>query len=105
MAFKAYQKARLAQYDLIVNGIKDEQDTSNQIKLVEQVIVSKVTGMVIASADSKALVPLIDRVADQVSRLGFDERFRRMWRYYLAYCAAGFKTRRTDVLQAHFRHI
>ncbi len=46
-----------------------------------------------------------DRVADQVSKLGFDERFRRMWRYYLAYCAAGFKTRRTDVLQAHFRHI
>ena len=46
-----------------------------------------------------------DRVADQVSRLGFDERFRRMWRYYLAYCAAGFKTRRTDVLQAHFKHI
>jgi len=36
---------------------------------------------------------------------GFDERFRRMWRYYLAYCAAGFSTRRTDVLQAHFRHI
>ncbi len=46
-----------------------------------------------------------DRVADQVSKLGFDERFRRMWRYYLAYCAAGFKTRRTDVLQAHFKHI
>jgi len=46
-----------------------------------------------------------DRVADQVGKLGFDERFRRMWRYYLAYCAAGFATRRTDVLQAHFRHI
>jgi cyclopropane-fatty-acyl-phospholipid synthase len=46
-----------------------------------------------------------DRVADQVARLGFDDRFRRMWRYYLAYCAAGFSTRRTDVLQAHFRHI
>jgi len=46
-----------------------------------------------------------DRVADQVTRLGFDDRFRRMWRYYLAYCAAGFSTRRTDVLQAHFRHI
>jgi cyclopropane-fatty-acyl-phospholipid synthase len=28
-----------------------------------------------------------------------------MWRYYLAYCAAGFSTGRTDVLQAHFRHI
>src|SRR6266849_495312 len=46
-----------------------------------------------------------DRVADQVAKLGFDERFRRMWRYYLAYCAAGFATRRTDVLQAHFLHI
>ena len=46
-----------------------------------------------------------DNVADQVETLGFDERFRRMWRYYLAYCAAGFSTRRTDVLQAHFKHI
>jgi cyclopropane-fatty-acyl-phospholipid synthase len=46
-----------------------------------------------------------DGVADEVSTLGFDERFRRMWRYYLAYCAAGFSTGRTDVLQAHFKHI
>jgi len=46
-----------------------------------------------------------DRVADQVAKLGFDDRFQRMWRYYLAYCAAGFSTGRTDVLQAHFRHI
>jgi len=46
-----------------------------------------------------------DEVADQVSGLGFDERFRRMWRYYLAYCAAGFSTGRTDVLQAHFKHL
>ena len=46
-----------------------------------------------------------DSVADQIAKQGFDERFRRMWRYYLAYCAAGFTTRRTDVLQAHFRSI
>ncbi len=64
MAFKAYQKARFAQYDLIVNGIKDEQDTSNQIKLVKQVIVSEIIGMVIAPADSKALVPLIKKAID-----------------------------------------
>jgi len=32
--------------------------------------------------------------------LGFDERFRRMWRYYLAYCEAGFTTGRIDTLQA-----
>jgi cyclopropane-fatty-acyl-phospholipid synthase len=36
----------------------------------------------------------------QIRALGFDERFRRMWRYYLAYCEAGFETGRIDVLQA-----
>jgi cyclopropane-fatty-acyl-phospholipid synthase len=36
----------------------------------------------------------------EVLALGFDERFRRMWRYYLAYCEAGFETGRIDVLQA-----
>jgi cyclopropane-fatty-acyl-phospholipid synthase len=46
-----------------------------------------------------------DRAVDQVARLGFDQRFCRMWRYYLAYCAAGFATGRTDVLQAHLRPI
>lgn len=31
--------------------------------------------------------------------LGFDERFFRMWRYYLHYCAAGFRTGRIGVYQ------
>ncbi|MDH3195566.1 MAG: class I SAM-dependent methyltransferase, partial [Hyphomicrobiales bacterium] len=26
----------------------------------------------------------------QAAKLGLDERFRRQWRYYLAYCEAGF---------------
>ena len=30
---------------------------------------------------------------------GFDERFRRLWRFYLAYCEAGFRSERTDVIQ------
>jgi cyclopropane-fatty-acyl-phospholipid synthase len=34
---------------------------------------------------------------------GFDERFRRLWRFYLAYCEAGFRTGRTDVLQTVLR--
>ena len=29
----------------------------------------------------------------------FDERFRRLWRFYLAYCEAGFRSGRTDVVQ------
>jgi len=31
--------------------------------------------------------------------MGFDERFRRMWRYYLCYCEAGFNVGRIDVQQ------
>ena len=32
-----------------------------------------------------------------IAKLGFDERFRRMWRYYLCYCEAGFAARTIDV--------
>ncbi|HEY5044232.1 MAG TPA: cyclopropane-fatty-acyl-phospholipid synthase family protein [Solirubrobacteraceae bacterium] len=31
--------------------------------------------------------------------LGYDERFRRLWRMYLAYCEAGFAERRIGVVQ------
>ncbi len=37
--------------------------------------------------------------ADAVRALGFDERFRRLWRFYLSYCEAGFRTERTNVVQ------
>ena len=30
---------------------------------------------------------------------GYDERFRRMWRYYLAFCEAGFREGRIDLVQ------
>jgi len=36
---------------------------------------------------------------DDIRGLGFDERFRRLWRFYLSYCEAGFRTGRTDVVQ------
>jgi cyclopropane-fatty-acyl-phospholipid synthase len=35
---------------------------------------------------------------------GFDERFIRLWRFYLASCIAGFKTGRINVMQAELRH-
>jgi cyclopropane-fatty-acyl-phospholipid synthase len=34
--------------------------------------------------------------------LGFDERFRRLWEYYLAYCEAGFRSGNIDVRQMVF---
>lgn len=43
-------------------------------------------------------------VAAQVQAQGFDERFMRTWRFYLAYCEAGFRARATDVTQALLTH-
>ncbi|HCN44280.1 MAG TPA: LacI family transcriptional regulator [Pseudomonas sp.] len=61
---KAYQKEHAGEFDLVSNGIKDESDTGNQIGIVEQMIVSGVNALVIAPADSKALVPVIKRAMD-----------------------------------------
>jgi cyclopropane-fatty-acyl-phospholipid synthase len=44
-----------------------------------------------------------DARAAEVRALGFDERFRRMWRYYLAYCISGFRNGMIDVLQVALR--
>lgn len=49
------------QYDLIVNGIKDESDLTQQVALVEQMIATGVDVIVIAPADSKALIPVLKR--------------------------------------------
>lgn len=35
----------------------------------------------------------------EVKKLGFDDRFVRMWQFYFAYCEAGFKQKRIDVTQ------
>ena len=41
--------------------------------------------------------------ADAVRAMGFDDRFVRMWEYYLALCEAGFATGATQDLQIAFR--
>jgi len=45
----------------------------------------------------RAWLDAFDARADTVRAQGFDERFVRCWRFYLAYCIAGFATRSTDV--------
>jgi len=62
---KAHQKEHSADYTLIANGIKDETDTAAQIKIVQQMLVEKVDAIVIAPADSKALVPVLKEAADK----------------------------------------
>lgn len=38
-----------------------------------------------------------EKVSKEVLSMNFDERFVRMWRYYLVYCETGFNIGRTDV--------
>ncbi|MCY2952440.1 MAG: sugar ABC transporter substrate-binding protein [Planctomycetota bacterium] len=61
---KAHQKAHAAEYDLIANGIPDEQDVAKQSDLVEQMIAKKVDAIVIAPTDSKAMVPVCKKALD-----------------------------------------
>lgn len=61
---KKHQAAHSADYDLIVNGIKNETDLAEQVNLVEQMISKQVNAIVIAPADSKALVTVLKRAKD-----------------------------------------
>ncbi len=61
---KDYQKAHAADFDMITNGIKNETDTSAQIDIVNQMILAKVNAIVIAPADSKALVNVLKKASD-----------------------------------------
>lgn len=50
----------------------------------------------------KRWLAAFDAAETSVRALGFDNRFIRYWRFYLAYCAAGFDTETTDVGQYTF---
>lgn len=56
---KKHQQEHGDQYDLIINGIKDERDLSRQVALVDEMVAAGVQAIVIAPADSKALVPAL----------------------------------------------
>ena len=39
------------------------------------------------------------KVWSNITPLGFDETFKRMWEFYLSYCEAGFKSKNIDLIQ------
>lgn len=51
-----YQAQHSSEFDLISNGIKNETDVGAQINLVNQMIAQRVDAIVLAPADSKALI-------------------------------------------------
>ena len=62
---QAHHKEHAQDYDLTVVGIKDEQDVAKQVEFVELMIAQGVTCIVIAPADSKALVPVCKKAMDK----------------------------------------
>ena len=36
---------------------------------------------------------------EEISKHGFDNKFKRMWNFYLSYCEAGFKSKNIDLIQ------
>ena len=62
---REHQKGNAEAYDLICNGIKDEQDVNKQIEIVNQMIARGVDAIVIAPADSKALIAVCRKAKDK----------------------------------------
>lgn len=61
---EAWQASNADRCELVVNGIRNETDLAQQVALVEQMIARGVDAIVIAPADSKALVPVLKRARD-----------------------------------------
>ena len=73
---RKHQETHAAEYELITEGIKDELDVTRQVQLVEQMIGQKVTAIVIAPADSKALVSVCKRAMDAgITVVNIDNKF------------------------------
>jgi ribose transport system substrate-binding protein len=60
---REHQAAHAGDYALIVNGIKNEIDLAQQVALIDQMIASRVDAIVVAPADSKAVVPALARAS------------------------------------------
>jgi ribose transport system substrate-binding protein len=61
---RKHQQEHAVRYDLVVNGIKDERDLARQVAIVDEMIAQRVNALVIAPADSKALVTACKRAHD-----------------------------------------
>jgi len=73
---RAHHQQHAGEYDLIAIGIKDELDVAQQVKLVEQMVAQGVSAIVIAPADSQALVPVCKRAMDAgVVVINIDNKF------------------------------
>ena len=73
---RKHHEAHASEYDLICQGIQNELDVNRQIQIVEQMIAQGVNAIVIAPADSKAVVSVCKRAMDQgIVVVNIDNKF------------------------------
>lgn len=73
---RAHQTAHASEYDLIAQGTQDETDVNRQMQIVEQMIAQRVDAIVIAPADSKAMIPVCKRAQDAgIVVINIDNKF------------------------------
>lgn len=71
-----HQQEHADAYDLIASGIKDETDVDRQVRLVDQMVAQGVDAIVIAPADSKALIPACKKAVDKgITVVNIDNKF------------------------------
>lgn len=74
----AHQEANPQRYSLVVNGIRNESDLAQQVALMEQMMATGVDVIVIAPADSRALLPVARRAVQQgIVVVNIDNQFDR----------------------------
>lgn len=75
---RAHQAANPERYSLVVNGIRNESDLAQQVALMEQMMATAVDVIVIAPADSRALLPVARRAVQQgIVVVNIDNQFDR----------------------------
>jgi len=73
---RAHHAEHSDSYELIAEGIKDELDVNRQIQLVEQMMAQQVDAIVIAPADSKALIQVCQRAQEAgIAVINIDNKF------------------------------
>ncbi len=73
---RAHQKSSDTEYQLTANGIRNETDVSGQVRIIENMIAQDVDALIVAPADSRALIPVCAKAIQQgIVVINIDNRF------------------------------
>ena len=73
---RSHQKKTDTEYTLTANGIRNETDVSGQVRIIENMIAQDVDALIVAPADSRALIPVCAKAIQQgIVVINIDNRF------------------------------